>query len=312
MDRLEAMSIVLLSVEKGSFTAAAKALNMPLPTVSRKVSELEAYLGAKLLHRSTRKLTLTDTGKNYVESTKRIMEEIEEVEKAAAGEYTTPRGELVLTAPVLFGHVYMMPIVTDFLAMYPEINVRLMLSDRNLHLYDEHVDMAVRLGALPDSSMVATRVGSMDTLVCASPRLLAVHGTPEHPSELEKLPCVVFTGPSTASWSFQDQDTRREFGVNIVPRLAVTTAEGAIHAAISSTGFTRVYRYHCQDALRAGTLIQVLKEFDVDPIPVHLVHAARGLMPLKMRVFLDFAAVRLRATLSQLQSVPEAQSAAFR
>jgi DNA-binding transcriptional LysR family regulator len=300
MDRLEAMSIVLLAVEKGSLTGAAKALNVPLPTISRKVSELETHLRTKLLRRSTRKLTLTDAGQSYVDSVKRIMEEIEEIERTASGEYTEPRGELVLTAAFLFGQMYILPIVTDFLAAYPEINVRLLLSDRNLHLFDEHVDMAVRLGALPDSSMVATRVGSMDTLVCASPDLLATHGVPQHPRELEKLPCVIFAGPATTIWTFRDPATKREFDVNIVPRLSVTSADAAVQAALRRTGLTRVYRYHCADALRAGTLIQVLQEFDVDPIPVHLVHAARGLLPLKMRVFLDFAANRLRSALSEL------------
>jgi len=300
MDRLEAMSIVLRAVEKGSLTGAAKALNMPLPTLSRKVSELESYLGTKLLQRSTRKLTLTDAGQDYVAAVKRIMEEIEEVERAASSEYTTPRGELVLTAPLLFGQIYMLPIVTDFLAIYPEINVRLLLSDRNLHLYDDHVDMAVRLGALPDSSMIATRVGSMDTVVCASPDLLAAHGTPVHPKDLRTLPCVIFAGPSSAIWSFRDPKSQREFGVDIVPRLSVTAAEAAVQAALRRTGLTRVYRYHCADEIRAGKLVHVLKEFDVAAIPVHLVHAARGQLPLKMRVFLDFAADKLRSALSKL------------
>lgn len=300
MDRLEAMSIVLLTVEKGSLTAAAKALNVPLPTVSRKVSELEAHLGTKLLQRSTRKLTLTDAGRSYVDGVRRIMEEIEEVERAASGEYTTPRGELVLTAPFLFGKMYILPIVTDFLAAYPEINVRLLLSDWNLHLYDDHVDMAVRLGALPDSSMIATRVGSMETLVCASPDLLAAHGVPKQPGDLEALPCVIFAGPATTTWFFRDPATKRAFDVNIVPRLSVTSAEAAVQAAHRHTGFTRVYRYHCAEALRAGTLVQVLQEFNVEPIPVHLVHAARGLLPLKMRVFLDFAANQLRSALLKL------------
>jgi DNA-binding transcriptional LysR family regulator len=228
------------------------------------------------------------------------MEEIEEVERAASGEYKEPRGELVLTAPVLFGHMYILPIVTDFLAAYPDINVRLLLSDRNLHLYDEHVDMAVRLGSLPDSSMIATRVGVMATVVCASPELLAAHGVPKHPKELEKLPCVIFTGPATTSWVFRDPTTQREFSVNIAPRLSVTSAEAAVQAALRRTGITRVYRYHCAESLGAGNLVQILRDFDVDPIPVHLVHGERGVLPQKMRVFLDFAARKLRSALSEL------------
>lgn len=294
------MSIVLLTVEKGSLTAAAKALNMPLPTVSRKVNELEAHLGTKLLQRSTRKLTLTDAGRNYIDGAKRIMSEIEEIERAASGEYTAPRGELVLTAPFLFGQMFVLPIVTDFLAAYPEINVRLLLTDQSLHLQDDRVDMAVRLGPLPDNSMIATRVGSMDTHVCASPELLAVHGMPKHPRDLEALPCVIFAGPATTTWSFRDPHAAREFDVRIVPRLSVTSAESAVQAAIRRTGFTRVYRYHCADALSTGALIRVLKKFETKAIPVHLLHAAHGLLPLKMRVFLDFAASQLRSALSKL------------
>jgi DNA-binding transcriptional LysR family regulator len=301
MDRLEAMSIVLLTAEKGSLTAAAKALNMSLPTISRKVSELEAHLGTKLILRSTRKLTLTDSGEKYVAAAKRIVEQIDEAERAASGEYSTPRGELVLTAPVLFGQQYLLPIVTDFLAMYPEINVQLIMSDRNLHFFDDRVDMAVRLGALPDSSMVATRVGSMETLVCASPELVAAHGEPRHPKDLQSLPCVIFAGPATSTWSFRHPETGVGFGVDIVPRLTVTTAEAAVQAAVRRTGFTRIYRYHCQASLQAGTLTRVLKDFELDPIPVHLVRASRDAMPLKMRVFLDFAADRLRAELSALR-----------
>jgi DNA-binding transcriptional LysR family regulator len=300
MDRLEAMSIVLLAADKGSLTAAAKTLNMSLPTISRKVSELEAHLGTKLLQRSTRKLTLTDSGEKYVEAARRIIDQIDEVERAASGEYSTPRGELVLTAPLLFGQRYLLPIVTDFLAMYPEINVQLLLSDRNLHFFNDHVDMAVRLGALPDSSMVATRVGTMETIVSASPDLIAAHGEPKHPRDLQTLPCVIFTGPSSASWSFRHPETGIGFGVDIAPRLSVTTAEGAVTAAVRRTGFTRVFRYHCHDDLQSGALVRVLRDFEVTPIPVHLVRASRGAMPLKMRVFLDFASERLRADLNAL------------
>jgi DNA-binding transcriptional LysR family regulator len=300
MDRLEAMSIVLLVADKGSLTAAAKALNMSLPSISRKVSELEAHLGTKLMQRSTRKLTLTDSGEKYVEGARRVLEQLDDVERAASGEYSTPRGQLVLTAPVNFGQLYLLPLVTDFLAMYPEINVQLMLSDRNLHFLDDRVDMAIRLGALPDSNMVATRVGFMETLVCASPDLVAAHGVPKHPNDLQALPCVIFAGPATTTWSFREPNQGPGFGVDIVPRLSVSTAEGAVQAAVRRTGFTRIYRYHCEAHLRLGTLTRVLREFEVAPIPVHLVRASRDAMPLKMRVFLEFAADRLRTQLAML------------
>ncbi|WP_018971966.1 LysR family transcriptional regulator [Rudaea cellulosilytica] len=302
MNRLEAMSVLLLTVEKGTLTAAAKELHMPLPTVSRKISELEAHLGAKLLQRSTRKLTLTEAGRSYVDGVRRILEDVDEVERRATGEYQVPRGELVLTAPVLFGQKYILPLVTDFLAQFPDINIRLLLSDRNLHLFDEDVDMAVRIGVLPNSRMRATRIGSMDTLTCATPELLATHGKPKHPSDMERLPCVVFTAPTTATWLFRESVSRKEFGVDIRPRLSVTSAEAAIQAALRHTGFTRVYRYHCAEHLRAGALVQVLRKFDVAPLPVHLIHGSQGQLPLKMRTFLDFAVPRLRDELALMSA----------
>ncbi|MBV8442989.1 MAG: LysR family transcriptional regulator, partial [Hyphomicrobiales bacterium] len=171
MDRLEAMKILLRVVDTGSFSAASRALGVPLATVSRKVGELEAHLGTRLLTRTTRKVTMTDAGAAYVVSARRILDELDETERVASGEFNAPRGELVVTAPILFERLHILPVIAEFLATYPEINVRLALADRNLHLLDDHVDMAVRIGALPDSGMVATRIGSMRTVVCASPDL---------------------------------------------------------------------------------------------------------------------------------------------
>ncbi|WP_158917977.1 LysR family transcriptional regulator [Caulobacter sp. S45] len=301
MDRLEAMSILLLTVEKGSFTAAAKALGMPLPTVSRKVSDLETHLGAQLLLRTTRKLSLTDAGLAYVAASRRILEEVAEAERVASGEYDTPRGELVLTAPILFGRLHLLPVVTDFLAAYPDITVRLSLSDRNLHLLDEHLDMAVRIGALPDSSMVATRIGSMRMVVCASPNLLGSHGAPKRPEDLSSLPCVNFEPMSGASiWPFRRPGGAGGVDIAVTPRLSVTTAEAAVWAASQDVGATRVLHYQCAEAVRSGALRIVLPEFEPDPIPIHLIHAARGASPLKMRSFLDFATTRLRHRLEDV------------
>src|SRR5271165_6024244 len=201
------MGVLLSVVEKGSFSAGSRALSMPLATVSRKVSELESHLGAKLLVRTTRKVALTEAGAAYAASARRVLEMIDETERIAAGEFNAPRGELVLTAPVLFGRLHILPVVTDFLAAYPEINIRLLLLDRNLHLLDERVDMAARIGPLPDSSMVATRVGSMRTVVCASPKLVAGHGVPKKPEDLGTLPNVNFDFLTPAStWSFRLKD----------------------------------------------------------------------------------------------------------
>ncbi len=299
MDRLEAMAILLRVVEKRSFSAASRELGVPLATVSRKVSELEAHIGTKLLVRTTRKVDLTDAGATYVAAAKRILEEVDDVERATAGEFHTPRGELVLTAPVLFGRLHILPLVVDFLAAYPEIDVRLQLSDRNLHLIEDHIDLAVRIGALPNSSMIATRVGSMRTVVCASPRLTAAHDKPKKPEHLARLPCVAFEFLSPASaWAFARNGAT--LNVPIRPRLSVSTAEAAVAAAVQAVGVTRVLHYQCADAVRDGSLQIVLADFEVAPLPVHLLHAARGALPSKMRVFLDFAADRLRQRLLAL------------
>jgi DNA-binding transcriptional LysR family regulator len=301
MDRLEAMTILLKVVDKGSFSAAGRDLGVPLATVSRKVSELETHLGTRLLVRTTRKVALTDAGAGYVASARRILEEIDETERVAVGEFQAPRGELILTAPVFFGRLHILPIVTDFLAAYPEIDVRLLLSDRNLHLIDDHVDMAVRIGPLPDSGMVATRVGAMRTVVCASPKLLSAHAMPQSPKDLAALPCVRFDFLSSApAWPFRLGGGTGRIEVPIRPRLSVSTAEAAVWAAVQGVGVTRVLHYQCADAVRDGSLRILLAEFEVEPLPMHLMHAGRGALPSKMRVFLDFAADRLRERLASL------------
>jgi DNA-binding transcriptional LysR family regulator len=301
MDRFEAMTILVRVVDRGSFSAASRELGIPLATVSRKVSELEAHLGTKLLNRTTRKVKVTDSGGAYLASARRILQEINETERVAAGEFHAPRGELVVTAPIFFGRLHILPVIGDFLAAYPEINVRLVLADRNLHLLEDHVDMAVRIGALPDSGMVATRIGSMRTVVCVSPRLLAAHGVPAEPEDLAILPSVNFDFLSPASvWPFRRRDAKGSIDLPIRPRLSVSTAEAAVWAAVYGVGATRVFHYQCADDLRSGSLRIILADFEVEPLPVHLMHAGRGLLPSKMRVFLDFAAARLRERLTSL------------
>ena len=301
MDRLEAMTILLRVVDRGSFSAASRDLGVPLATVSRKVNELEEHLGTRLLVRTTRKVALTDAGATYVASARRILDEIDETERVAAGEFNVPRGELILTAPVFFGRLHVLPIVTEFLAACPEINVRLLLSDRNLHLIEDHVDMAVRIGSLPDSTMIATRVGSMRTVVCASPKLLAGQGVPKSPEDVAGLPCVNFEFLYPAfSWPFRSKDAKGVIEAPIRPRLSVTTAEAAVWAASEGIGATRVLHYQCADAVCEGSLRIILADFEVQPLPVHLLHAGRGALPMKTRFFLDFASHRLRERLSSL------------
>src|SRR5215469_2504194 len=301
MDRFLAMSMLLTVTEKGSLSAAGRELQVPLATLSRKISDLERHLGTRLLIRTTRKLTLTDAGIAYVSAARRILEQVEEAEREAAGEFTAPKGELVVTAPIMFGRLHVLPVVADFLATFPEINIRLILVDRNVDLVDDHVDMAVRIGKLPDSSMVATQVGTMRTVTCASPSLLAGHGVPKQPSTLQTYPCVAAIALTPApSWRFCTPKSHEPIDVPILPRLAVTTPAAAAQAAIRGVGVTRLLHYQVADGVRDGTLQIVLQNYEPEPAPVHLIHASRGQMPLKLRSFIDFAVPRLREALAQL------------
>jgi len=299
MDRLEAMSILVAAAESGSFSAASRKLRMPLPTVSRKVAELEAHLNARLLVRSTRKLTLTDAGVAYLAACKQILEQVSEAESAAAGEYSAPRGELVVTAPVVFGRLHMLPVVSDFLAAFAEITVRLVLADRNLHLLDEHIDVALRIGKLPDSSMVATQVGTVGRVVCASPQYLAQAGEPQTPADLARFSCIVSDAlPSSYVWEFGGHQAPQQT-VPVRARLSVNTVEAAIDAAIAGVGLTNVLSYQAASAVSEGKLKLVLREFEPEPIPVSVMHAGQGKLPLKTRSFIDFIVPRLRAALAR-------------
>jgi DNA-binding transcriptional LysR family regulator len=187
MDRLDAMAILVVLADEGSFTAAGRKLNIPQPTISRKISDLEAHLKTRLLVRSTRKLALTEAGKHYVNASRVILEQIGEAEAQAAGEYTAPRGDLTISAPVVFGRLHVVPIVNEFLAKFDAINVHLTLTDHNLNLVDDHIDMAIRIGELPDSALMATRIGAIRSVVCGSLAYFAAHGIPKQASMRDVL-----------------------------------------------------------------------------------------------------------------------------
>jgi len=293
MDRFESMSVFVAVVSAGSFSAASRQLRMPLPTVSRKVSELESHLKARLLVRSTRKLVLTEVGESYVTDCRRILAEVAEADRGASGEYNAPQGELVVTAPVVFGRLHVLPVTAEFLAAYPQVDVRLALADRPLSLIDEHLDLAVRIGAVPDSRLVALRVGQIRSVVCASPEYLSEHGIPKSPADLFKHHCVTFAGlPGAESWTFRTEHVR------VYSRLVVNTAEAAIDGAIAGVGFTRVLSYQIATAVKAGTLAIVLRKFEPAPLPVSLIYLQETRLTAKLRAFVDFAAPRLRARLS--------------
>lgn len=294
MDKLDSMAVLLAVVEAGSLSAAARHLAMPLATVSRKVAALEAHLKTRLLHRTTRHLALTEAGSAYVAACRRILDEIGEAERTATGEYATPKGELTVTAPMMFGRLHIVPVVAEFLAQYPEIEINLVLTDRVMHLMDEHIDVAVRIGELPDSGLMATGVGKVRRVVCASPAYLARHGAPLTPAELAAHDCISFeVMESRRAWVFGA--ARSAQAVPVHSRLAVNTVDAAIAAATLGVGLVRVMSYQVMDALRNDTLRIVLEPFEAQPLPVSLVHKGQAPLPLKLRAFLDFVTPRLRA-----------------
>jgi DNA-binding transcriptional LysR family regulator len=302
MDRFESMSAFIAVVEAGGFSAASRQLRMPLASVSRKVSELEDRLGVRLLTRSTRKVTMTESGQQFFQACRRILDELGEAERSASGEYRAPRGELVMTAPLVFGRLHIVPIVMEFLKAYRDVDIQLRLADRNINLVDEHVDIALRIGELPDSSHVATRVGSIGRVACASPAYLAERGTPQHPDDLEAHDCVTFAGlVSTRDWTFKMG--RSVAPVPVHARFTVTTAEAAVDAALAGAGVARMLFYQAAQAIAEGRLVVVLADYEPDPFPVSLIYPAGRLIPLKLRAFLDFAVPRLKA---RMQSIAKA------
>lgn len=293
MDRFDAMALLVKVSELGSMSAAARELHTPLTTVSRRIADLENHLGVRLLTRTTRKLTLTDAGTEYVLAAKRILEEVENAERRASGEYQEPKGELVISAPTMFGRHYVLPLVSRFLERYPQISLRLLLSDRNADLIGEHVDLAVRIGQLPDSSMVAIRAGEMRIVTCASPTLLQKYGMPEQPQALAALPYIRIESPMPFNhWGTQEHH----------PVLSVTTPEASADAARLGTGVARLLHYQAIDGLQSGELTLLLESFEPSPVPVHLLYASRELTPLKLRKFIEFAAPALRQSLAQIIS----------
>lgn len=300
MDRLEAMTVLLAVVEAGSLSAAARRLRLPLTTVSRRMSELERHLGARLLLRTSRRIGLTDAGEAYVAACRRILEQLEEAERQAAGEYAAPRGALHVTAPVLFGQRHLLPVALDFLAAQPEITLRLSFGDRQINLLDEHVDLALRIGHLTDSALVATRLGTVRRVICASPDYLARRGTPRQPRDLAAHDGIVFGEVATAPESRFRGDSAA-FAVELRPRLVVNTLEAGITAALAGFGIIRLLSYQVEAELAEGRLRSLLADFAPPPVPVSLVYPQAGLLPLKLRAFLDFAVPRLRARLAALR-----------
>jgi DNA-binding transcriptional LysR family regulator len=297
MDRFEAISVLLAVVDAGSLSAGARQLHAPLATVSRKVADLEKHLGARLVLRTSRGLVLTEQGRAFVASSRRILEDLDEAERQAAGDHGALRGGLHVTAPIAFGERHLMPMALEFLREQPEINLRLTLADRQISLADEQVDVALRIGHLADSALIATRVGSVRRVVCASPEYLAHRGVPRKPEDLAMHDGISFQGFAVApEWRYKRDGAA--FTVEPRPRLAVNTTEAAIQAALAGIGIIRVLSYQVAHEVHSGTLQELLEKFAPDPLPVNILHAPADPMPLKIRSFLDWIIPRLRAQMS--------------
>lgn len=297
MDRFEAMSLLLAAVEAGSLSAASRGLGVPLATVSRKISELEKHLNCRLLIRGGRKLILTDAGRNYVAACRQILGDVKEAETIASGEYRTPQGELVISVPIVFGRTHLTPVLADFLQAYPDVRVRMQQTDRAVNLREEHVDLAVRLGDLPDSSLIAVRVGDAEQVLCASPGYLEKRGSPVEVADLKGHDCIAFGAltPGGDRWLFSKDG--KEVVADIEPRLSVNTAEAGVAAAVSGIGIVRVLSYQVETLIASGTLAKLLTDYESTRYPISLIYPSQRQVPLKLRAFLDMAIPRLRENL---------------
>lgn len=296
MDRLEAMRVFIAVADAGSLSAAGRRLGMPLTTVSRKVLALEEQVGVRLIARTTRRLALTEPGRRYLETCRRVVADIDEAEQDLLGAHSALRGELALTAPVVFGRLHVLPVVIAFMRAFPEVDVRLLLLDRNVDLIEEGQDVAVRIGELSDSSLIATRVGTVRQIVCASPAYLEARGVPQAPKDLAQHDCISFTVLGQPDrWSFTGG--RRERRVRVRSRLVVNTAEAAVDAAVAGLGITRVVSYQAARPLAEGALRLLLEDFAPPAVPVSLLHREARLPPARVRRFVTFTASRLREAL---------------
>lgn len=290
--------MLLSAVETGSLSKASRKLGQPLATVSRKVAELEAHLNTTLLIRSAKGLELTPAGRSYVTAAKAILEQLSEAERAAAGEYTEPKGDLVVTAPIMFGRLHVLPVVTRFLSAFPEVAVGLALTDRIAHFLDDQVDVALRIGRLPDSNLIATRLGSVRRVICASPDYLTASGSPVIPEDIAQHSIISFENVSaTTSWQFEVGGA--DMTIPLRARLSVNTIDAAIDAGLSGAGLIRVLSYQVVEEVRRGRLTVLLEAFEPPPSPVHLVYDKQNRLPLKLRAFVDFVVPRLRESLSR-------------
>lgn len=291
MDRLTAMTVFAAVCDASSFAGAARRLGLSPPAVTRTVVALETHLGVRLLQRTTRSLHLTEAGTRYLEQVRRVLAEADAADEIARGEQERPRGRLVITAPLIFGRMHVAALVRRFLALHPDVTAELQLNDRNVSLIEEGVDVAIRIGTLDDSTLVARRLGTTRRVVVASPAYLDARGRPATPADLDAHDTISF-GPAHAArdWTFADaDDSTRLTRVPIRPRLATNSGDAAIDYAIDGGGLTRALHYQVAPHVARGELAIVLADHEPAPSPIHALYPSARLLSARVRAFLDLA-----------------------
>ena len=297
MDRILEMTTFVAVAEAQSFSAAAKKLGLSPPTVTRTVSALEERIGARLLTRTTRSVRLTEPGLRFLDDARRILHEISEAEQVAAGSRVIARGALRMTAPVLFGEMFVLPVMREFLSAHPQVVAQVMLLDRVINIVEEGIDIALRIGRFDDSGLQSIELGSVRRMVVASPAYLVAHGTPQSPADLHSHRIVMSVG-SNASHDWRFGDGVATSSVRVAPALSVSTLRAAIDSARAGWAITRVLSYQVQEALRDGQLQGVLEAFEPAPLPVCLVFPPSRRPSAKLMAFIDLASERLTAALA--------------
>ncbi|WP_408586842.1 LysR family transcriptional regulator [Novosphingobium sp.] len=305
MDRWQSMRIFAEVARYASFAEAARRLHMSAPAVTRAVATLEEHIGTRLLLRSTRSVKLTEPGERYFADCQRILADIHEAEAVAAGAYATPSGTLTVTAPAMFGRMYLLPILTEYLDRYPQVLGRTLFVDRPVNLIEEGVDLAVRIGHLADSAMVATRVGTTRMVVVGAPGYFQHHGMPSGPEDLKRFRIAA----STAAWASPEWQFAGDLRIRTEPALLCNTNDAAINAAISGWGLTRVLDYQVGAALADGRLQVVLESHEPPAFPIHVLHPEGRHAPAKVRAFIDLAVAKLRSSRLQPGAADQAMGA---
>ncbi|WP_293266275.1 LysR family transcriptional regulator [Neptunomonas sp.] len=296
MDKLKAMATFVEIVDRGSLSAAAEAINRSPASVVRALADLENHLSVRLLNRSTRRISLTDEGRDYLLRCRRILADINDAEFLLDARRGAPEGKLSITAPMMFGRLHIVPLLNRYLIEHPGLRVELTLIDRIVDIIDEGFDLAIRIGHLADSSLISMPLGLNRHIICASPSLVKTMGKPSTPEELRHWPLVVFN-PQSSQWTFNNNQTLNTYDMNTV--MSSNQVDSTLASAISGLGATRLLHYQVDEALSKGQLVRLLPEYEKTSIPIQFVYPHNRLLSIRVRAFLDWAAPQLRDVLGR-------------